>query len=184
MTGVEPGTRNRYRRVLINDIEPFFGALSPVSVFCETVIGRWINHLAENVGNAAKTIANKHGVLFRILEKLACRGVIPSNPCEQTELPRVVRAEMNHLEPGEFAALLAALPERWRHPHAQPARRAGAIRGDHGADAVPGLAGVHRPAGLVGHAIGRSGRAGRYRRRKPGFVRFRLIGCAAISFDS
>ncbi|MFX0573041.1 tyrosine-type recombinase/integrase [Nocardia nepalensis] len=114
MTAVEPGTRHRYRRVLVNDIEPFFGAKSPVTVFCETVIGRWINHLAENIGNAAKTIANKHGVLFGILKKLARRGVIPSNPCEQTELPRVVRAEMCHLEPEEFAALLRALPERWR----------------------------------------------------------------------
>ncbi|WP_405159473.1 M12 family metallopeptidase [Nocardia sp. NBC_01499] len=105
MTGVKPGTRHRYRRVLVNDIEPFFGALSPVTVFCETVIGRWINHLAENVGNAAKTIANKHGVLFGILKKLARRGVIPSNPCEQTELPRVVRAEMDHLEPENFSSV-------------------------------------------------------------------------------
>ncbi|WP_069165745.1 tyrosine-type recombinase/integrase [Nocardia altamirensis] len=114
LTGIEPGTRNRFRRILVNDIEPFFGARSPVTVFSETVIGRWINHLAENVGNAAKTIANKHGALFQILKRLARRGVIPSNPCEQTKLPRVVAKEMCHLEPEEFAALLAALPARWR----------------------------------------------------------------------
>ncbi|MBF6129018.1 hypothetical protein [Nocardia brasiliensis] len=84
MTKVEPGTRRRRQRVLVHDIEPFFGAKSSVSVFFETVIGRWINRSAENVGNAAETIANKHGVLFGILERLARRGVTPSNSCEQT----------------------------------------------------------------------------------------------------
>lgn len=80
MTKVEPGTRRRCRRVLVHNIEPF----SSMTVFFETVIGRWINHLSENVGNAAETIANNHGVLFGILESLARRGVMPSNSCEQT----------------------------------------------------------------------------------------------------
>ncbi|QIS20610.1 hypothetical protein [Nocardia terpenica] len=70
--------------------------------------------MAENVGNAAKTIANKHGLLFGLCGALARRKILSENPCVHTKLPRVVRAEMCFLEPDEFAALLAALPEQWR----------------------------------------------------------------------
>ncbi|MFI5783434.1 tyrosine-type recombinase/integrase [Nocardia sp. NPDC051570] len=114
LTGIEKGTRNRYKKILVNDIEPFFGADSPVTVFTDLMIPRWVNHLAENVGNAAKTIANKHGVLFQLCKALVRRKLLTENPCAHTKLPRVVQTEMAFLEPDEFAALLAALPERWR----------------------------------------------------------------------
>ncbi|MBF6062638.1 site-specific integrase [Nocardia terpenica] len=114
LTGIEKGTRNRYTRILVNDIEPFFGADSPVTVFTDLSVPRWVNHLAENVGNAAKTIANKHGVLFQLCKALVRRKLLTENPCQHTKLPRVVATEMCFLEPDEFAALLAALPQRWR----------------------------------------------------------------------
>ncbi|ATL65177.1 tyrosine-type recombinase/integrase [Nocardia terpenica] len=114
LTGIEKGTRTRYKRILVNDIEPFFGADSPCTVFTDLSVPRWVNHLAENVGNAAKTIANKHGVLFQLCKQLARRKLLPENPCQHTKLPRVVGTEMCFLEPDEFAAFLAALPERWR----------------------------------------------------------------------
>ncbi|KZM68556.1 tyrosine-type recombinase/integrase [Nocardia terpenica] len=114
LTGIEKGTRTRYKRILVNDIEPFFGADSPCTVITDLTIPKWVNHLAENVGNAAKTIANKHGVLFQLCKALVRRKLLPENPCAHTKLPRVVQTEMAFLEPDEFAALLAALPERWR----------------------------------------------------------------------
>ncbi|MGY2061313.1 tyrosine-type recombinase/integrase, partial [Nocardia gipuzkoensis] len=114
LTGIEKGTRNRYKRILVNDIEPFFGANSPCTVITDLTVPKWVNHLAENVGNAAKTIANKHGVLFQLCKALVRRKLLTENPCQHTKLPRVVQTEMAFLEPDEFAALLAALPERWR----------------------------------------------------------------------
>ncbi|MFI5783554.1 hypothetical protein [Nocardia sp. NPDC051570] len=42
------------------------------------------------------------------------RKLLTENPCAHTKLPRVVQTEMHFLEPDEFAALPAALPERWR----------------------------------------------------------------------
>lgn len=112
LTGVEDGTRNRYRRFLANDLAPFFGANTPVDAIGDNFVARWINHLDQIVGNSPKTIANKHGFLYAFMASLAKSGTIPSNPCEGSNLPRVDQAEMVFLEEDEFGALCGAITER------------------------------------------------------------------------
>lgn len=119
LTGVEDGTRTRYRAYMRNDIEPFFGKSLPPAAINEQLVKRWINHMEKtggrgNKGQSAKTIANKHGYLFGLMEWLFKRGKIPANPCADSKLPRVDQAEMVFLEVEEFAALYDALPRRWR----------------------------------------------------------------------
>ncbi|MEU6582790.1 site-specific integrase [Nocardia sp. NPDC046763] len=80
----------------------------------DKAVGKWVNHLEQIVGNAAKTIANKHGFLYAVMASLAAAGTIPTNPCENTNLPRVDQAEMVFLEEDEFDALIHEIPKRWR----------------------------------------------------------------------
>ncbi|MGV9742889.1 tyrosine-type recombinase/integrase [Nocardia farcinica] len=114
LTNASDGTRDRYRAYMRNDIIPFFGERFPVDAVTEVMVAKWVNHLGRVVGNSPKTIANKHGYLFGLMDWLRRRGAIAKNPCEATNLPRVHQAEMTFLEPDEYAALEAALPEQWR----------------------------------------------------------------------
>lgn len=119
LTGVEEGTRKRYRAYMRNDIEPFFGAAIPPTAIVDTSVRRWINSMERTGGRSGKgqspkTIANKHGFLFGLMEWLFRKGKIPANPCADSKLPRVDLAEMVFLEVEEFGALHDALPRRWR----------------------------------------------------------------------
>ncbi|MGW2666102.1 tyrosine-type recombinase/integrase [Nocardia tengchongensis] len=114
LTGVEDGTRTRYKRFLANDLAPFFGAHTPVDVIDDKAVARWVNHLQQVVGNANKTIANKHGFLFAFMASLVKSGAIPTNPCADTTLPPVDQAEMVFLEEDEFAALIDEIPRSWK----------------------------------------------------------------------
>ncbi|MFE3081756.1 tyrosine-type recombinase/integrase [Nocardia tengchongensis] len=114
LSGIEDGTKTRYRRFLANDLAPFFGAHTPVDAIDDKAVARWVNHLEQVVGNASKTIANKHGFLYAFMASLTKSGVIAGNPCENTKLPRVDQAEMVFLEGEEFAALIDQIPGPWK----------------------------------------------------------------------
>lgn len=114
LTGVSDGQRTRYRRFMVNDIEKHFGARTAVDQITDKRVRQWVNWLEKTRRNAPKTIANKHGFLFALFASLHKAGTIPTNPCADTKLPRVDQAEMCFLEPDEYAALEAALPEEWR----------------------------------------------------------------------
>lgn len=120
LTGVTDGTRNRYRAYMRNDIEPFFGANTALDMIPDKRIRQWVNWLEKGDAakkrkpNSAKTIANKHGFLYALMEANRKAGTIPTNPCADTQLPRVDQAEMCFLEVDEFAALYEALPKAWQ----------------------------------------------------------------------
>lgn len=114
LTGVEDGTRRRYQRFLANDLAPFFGEHTPVDAITEKTVARWVNHLEQVVGNAGKTIANKHGFLFAFMASLVKSETITANPCADTTLPPVDQAEMVFLEEEEFAALIDEIPRPWK----------------------------------------------------------------------
>ncbi|WP_282775841.1 site-specific integrase [Nocardia sp. CC201C] len=113
-TNISDGTRQRYERYLRNDLGPFFNADLPVDRITDETVTRWINHLAREKKNSAKTIANKHGYLCGLMKWLCKKGHIEKNPCLETRLPDIDQAEMTFLESDEVAALLAALPQQWR----------------------------------------------------------------------
>lgn len=112
LTGVTPGTRDRYRRVVATKLGSL-GAL-PIDAVTPANIAKWVNGL-EAQGLAGKTIANHHGFLSAALKSAVRAGHIPANPCEGTRIPKTERQEMVFLTHDEFTVLLTHI-----RPDAQP----------------------------------------------------------------
>lgn len=111
LTGIEEGSRRRYRAYLANDIENSIGAL-PLSAVTEATIARWV----QGMEGSGKTITNKHGFLSAALQAAVRAGKIPANPCEGRRLPRKDDGddEQVFLTPDEFAILRGAMTARWQ----------------------------------------------------------------------
>lgn len=118
LTGIEPGTMNRYRAYLRNDIGPAIGDI-PLTAVSRTDIARWVNGMrdktdANGKAPSGKTIANKHGFLAGALNAAVTEGLIKSNPCDGNRLPRWDRQEMVFLTREEYQMLREAVTEYWR----------------------------------------------------------------------
>lgn len=115
LTGVDAGTRAQYVRYTANDIAPVLGDI-PLTALTPDDVAAWMNGMRKKDGSkpSGKTVANKHGFLAGSLNAAVERGLIKSNPCDHTKLPRWHREEMVFLEPDEYAILHQALPEYWR----------------------------------------------------------------------
>lgn len=112
LTGVEKATVDKYRRYIVNDIEPFFGDM-PITAVSEKTIGKWVQWMEAKPGRkvhgihvpvAGKTIQNKHGFLSGALNAAVTHKppLIDSNPCLGRKLPDTIVEEMVFLEPAEF----------------------------------------------------------------------------------
>lgn len=112
LTGVEDGTRRRYRSYIDHDVAPTIGHL-PLTSVTDTTIARWVNDLEES-GASGKTIANKHGFLAGALNHAVRAGKLAKNPCDHTRLPRTDSDEMVFLTREEFAILVDAMTPRWQ----------------------------------------------------------------------
>lgn len=103
LTGVTAGTRKRYHDIA----DRCLGALAdlPVNAVTARTVGKWVNAL-EADGLAGKTIANRHGLLYAVMERARDDGTITKNPCKDTRLPTSESKEMVFLTESEFAILL------------------------------------------------------------------------------
>lgn len=110
LTGIEDGTRNRYKAYIANDLTQIDRPLEAVS---PTVVAAWVNQMEED-GSSGKTIANKHGFLAAAMQHAVRERKITSDPCEHTRLPRKDGAEMTFLTAAEFELLHAAMTPRWQ----------------------------------------------------------------------
>lgn len=115
---VEEETKRKYRRMIDHDITPFFnGNFLPVDAVTPDMDVAWVEWLATELGNAPKTIANKHGLLCSAMGAAARRRPTPLiawNPCAETRLPKRVAREVDHLSEDEFELVDELLAPRWR----------------------------------------------------------------------
>lgn len=133
LTGVQGDTRAKYRRLVEQNMSPWFKSYSVrdgEGGITREMVQRWVNDLA--AGRPAphdpkdrrprtkykpKTIANQHGLLHAILQAAvdAEPPLRSSNPCDFTRLPRLdgeqVEEEMVFLEREEFAWVHRCLAE-------------------------------------------------------------------------
>jgi len=112
LTGCEQLTLDHYRRYT-RQLGDFFGDL-PLASITSADVGNWIKSL-EAIGNAPKTIANKHGFLSSALSA-AVPTHLSGNPTAGRRLPRGTGDddEIRMLTKDEFARLLAATDQFWQ----------------------------------------------------------------------
>lgn len=79
---------------------------------------------------AAKTVREVHNVIHVALKRAVKAGLIPSNPADNCELPRLVRREPESLSPHQLAALQAAAQGTWVDLVVRVAAATGARRGE------------------------------------------------------
>ncbi|WP_284294504.1 tyrosine-type recombinase/integrase [Luteimicrobium album] len=111
LTGVTSGTTGRYRAYIANDL----GALGelPLTAVDPSAIGRWVKDLEKSKASG-KTIKNKHGFVSSAMQAAVKRGLIPSNPCRGTRLPRSVVEPMVFLTHDEYTRFLGCFTPTWQ----------------------------------------------------------------------
>lgn len=75
-------------------------------------IQRWVTTASQN-GLSAASVRKYHTMLHSVFERVLRDRVITLNPCDATELPKVIKQTNRTLTPDEYDAILAALPERY-----------------------------------------------------------------------
>ncbi|MGH3497890.1 MAG: tyrosine-type recombinase/integrase [Nocardioidaceae bacterium] len=113
---VETSTLAAYRSYLDKHFIPTFGR-RPMGKILPTEVQRWVTtatHGTHGAGLSAASVGKYHTMLASIFERALVDRVITFNPCANTELPKRVRKKTRTLTPGEYDAILAALPEQHR----------------------------------------------------------------------
>lgn len=110
LTGVDPGTTNRYRAYVRNDLDPI-GAV-PLTALTADDVAKWVNAMSEKA--SAKTVKNKRDFVSGALKLAVKKGVIHVNPAEDVRNPTWHRREMVFLTGDEFDLVLGEIPEYWQ----------------------------------------------------------------------
>jgi hypothetical protein len=70
--------------------------------------------MATAQGLTPRSVRKYHVILHSIFRRAVRDGLILTNPCEHTELPKIVLRRSRTLTPEEFDQLIQAIPERYR----------------------------------------------------------------------
>lgn len=70
--------------------------------------------LAAGEGLSARSIRKYHTMLHSTFKRAVRDHLVATNPCEQTELPKVITRKSRTLTPDEFSVLLVTVPDRYR----------------------------------------------------------------------
>lgn len=109
---LEVSTRAGYLSYLRNHFVPFFGAMTLARIMPST-IQDWVTYAVEQ-GLSPRSIAKYHVMLHSVFARAVRDRLIAFNPCEETELPKVVTKRARTLTPEEFALVLAEIPDRFK----------------------------------------------------------------------
>ncbi|TDE03423.1 tyrosine-type recombinase/integrase [Jiangella asiatica] len=110
LSGVTRGTRKDYEKIARLFAKSALGPL-PVDAVTKDAVTKWVN--TQTV--AAKTVRNRHGLLYAAMERQVELGNIHANPCNSVKIGRSERAEMTILSYDEFEAIRDEhLRKHWR----------------------------------------------------------------------
>jgi len=109
---VETSTLAAYRSYLDKHFIPVFGRRA-IGKILPSEIQRWVT-TATNNGLSAASVRKYHTMLHSIFERALRDRVVTFNPCEHTELPKMIKKNSRTLTPDEYDAILAALPAQHR----------------------------------------------------------------------
>lgn len=109
---IEATTRAAYVSNLDKHFYPFFGH-RPIAKITPSLVQDWVTHAAAG-GLSPRSIRKYHTMLHSIFKRAVRDQLIVINPCEHTELPKVIARKTRTLAPEEFDALIHAVPEQHR----------------------------------------------------------------------
>lgn len=109
---LEVSTKAAYRSYLDRHFLPAFGPY-PMAEISPHLVQTWVRTALEG-GLSARSVAKYHTMLHSIFKRAVADRVIGYNPCESTDLPKIVIKRRRILSPSEFELLLAAIPQPHR----------------------------------------------------------------------
>lgn len=108
---LEVSTRAAYRSYLDVHFLPAFGKRA-IAAITPSMVQAWVT-IASESGLSPRSIRKYHTLLHGIFARAVRDRAIAFNPCEATELPKVVIRKSRILTPEEFDKVLARIPDRW-----------------------------------------------------------------------
>ena len=105
LSSVKVLTKQNYANQVNAHLKPCLGGYQLGELNTHT-IQRFYNDLQRKENLSPKTVKNIHGVLHSALQQAIDNGYIHRNPTEACKLPKVVRSEINPLEPFQITQLL------------------------------------------------------------------------------
>ncbi len=109
---IEASTLAAYQSYLNRQFYPLFGAMA-LSKILPSHIQDWVTTAAGN-GLSAASIRKYHMMLHSVFKRAVRDRTITFNPCEDTELPKVIAKRRRTLTPDEYRRLLDSIPESHR----------------------------------------------------------------------
>src|SRR5215211_3248613 len=109
---LEATTRAAYRSYLDRHFLPFFGSRSMGRIL-PSLVQEWVTKTTAE-GLSPRSVRKYHVMLHSIFERAVRDQLILINPCEHTELPKIILRRSRTLTPTEFGRLIDAIPERHR----------------------------------------------------------------------
>jgi integrase len=109
---IELTTRAAYHSNLDKHFFPFFGS-RPMGRILPSNVQEWVT-MASGQGLSPRSVRKYHVMLHSIFRRAVRDGLTLTNPCEHTELPKVVLRRSRTLTPEEFDQLIQAIPEPHR----------------------------------------------------------------------
>jgi integrase len=109
---IEASTLAAYVSNLDKHFLPFFGTL-PIAKISPSKVQDWVTQATAS-GLKPRSIRKYHTMLHSIFKRAVRDQLIVINPCEHTELPKVIARKTRTLTPTEFDALIREIPERHR----------------------------------------------------------------------
>ena len=109
---IEPTTKAAYVSNLTKHFYPFFGK-RPLYQITPALVQDWVTKAAGE-GLSPRSIRKYHTMLHSIFKRAVRDHLIVANPCEHTELPKIITQKTRTLTTDEFEVLITAIPDRYR----------------------------------------------------------------------
>ena len=108
---LRPSTLARDEVYLRRHILPAFGDV-PLARIRHEDVQTWVNELGAQLAPA--TVHKCHQILRKTLAAAVRSRLLPRNPCEEVQLPRIRREEMRFIGPAEIRRLADTIDQRYR----------------------------------------------------------------------
>src|SRR5680860_547474 len=109
---IEASTLAGYQSYLHKQFYPFLGK-KQMGKLLPSDIQAWVTTAAAG-GLSAASIRKYHVMLHSVFARAVRDRIITFNPCEETELPKIIKKSARTLTPAEYRSLIDAIPDQHR----------------------------------------------------------------------